>query len=255
MSREETIALRRRFGNAAPVSKANPYSIANLARAQVVEAAPLEDSAGWSPPEEVVCHDPLDRGGPPKSPRWWRIGFVQGNPRSAHGEMLDPVQPGPARHDLAGSHAFGRWTSSEKPGGGQSRSREIYETPACCCLNSRSPGTRKPHLAPMCSLQAPDASRSWAESGVSGLWFRPLQAPSMASSMPPRPTVKRHGADPAAARAMHRDRQEFSFGQPLSCHQWHLLAANDRFDHRASEGFIYIWGLRGPALGPQPLRR
>jgi len=72
-----------------------------------------------------IARPPKSRGGGESGPR-----FVQGNPVSLNGEMLDPVSLVRRANDLLGSHGFGRLDIIENPGGGH-QVEEIYELPAC----------------------------------------------------------------------------------------------------------------------------
>jgi len=70
--------------------------------------------------------------GGPESPRWWEIGFVQGNPVSLNGEMLDPVSLVRRANEPAGTTARVSLDITRNRVVGI-KSREIYETPGCCC--------------------------------------------------------------------------------------------------------------------------
>jgi len=69
------------------------------------------------PPEEVFCHDPLDRGGPRK-PEVVEIGFVQAIPSASMARMTRSVAWSGAPMTWWQPRLSGRLDIIREPGGG-----------------------------------------------------------------------------------------------------------------------------------------
>ncbi|APD47980.1 argininosuccinate synthase [Synechococcus sp. CS-602] len=239
MSREETIAYGERFGMPAPVSKANPYSIDLNLLGRSVEAGPLEDPQ-VEPPEEVFAMT-RSIAAAPEEPEVVEIGFVQGNPVSLNGEMLDPVSLVRRANDLAGSHGFGRLDIIENRVVGI-KSREIYETPGLLLLIRAHQELESLTLAADVQRYKRQIESSWADLVYQGLWFGPLKAALDGFLDATQATVNgtvRIRLHKGNATVIGRSSALDSLYVPTMA----TYGGDDRFDHRASEGFIYIWGL------------
>jgi argininosuccinate synthase len=239
MSREETIAYGEQCGIPAPVSKRSPYSIDLNLLGRSIEAGSLEDPM-VEPPEEVFA---LTRSiaAAPADPELVEIAFERGNPVAINGEALDPVSLIRRANALAGLHGFGRLDMIENRVVGI-KSREIYETPGLLLLI-------RAHQELECLTLAADVQRtkrqietSWADLVYQGLWFGPLKQAFDGFLDRTQETVNgvvrirlHKGNATVVGRASASD--------SLYVPDMATYGADDRFDHRAAEGFIYVWGL------------
>jgi len=239
MSREETIAYGERHGIPSPVSKGSPYSIDLNLLGRSIEAGPLEDP-DVEPPEEVYALTvAVDQA--PDQPEIVTIGFERGNPVSLDGERLDPVSLVRRANALAGRHGFGRLDMIEDRVVGI-KSREIYETPGLLLL-IRAHQELESLTVPADVLRTKrQLEMQWADLVYQGLWFGALKDAIDGFMDRSQQTVngsvrmKLHkGNATAVGRSSARD--------SLYVPDMATYGAEDRFDHRAAEGFIYVWGL------------
>ena len=239
MSREETIAYGERFGIPAPVSKRSPYSIDLNLLGRSIEAGELEDP-DVAPPEEIYAMTcALEQA--PEQPQIVEIGFERGNPVSIDGDRLDPVSLIRRANALAGSHGFGRLDMVENRVVGI-KSREIYETPGLLLLIRAHQELESLTLASDVLRYKRQVEASWADLVYQGLWFGPLKQAldgfleATQGSVNGSVRVKLHKGN---AIVIGRRSEADSLYIPDMA----TYGAEDRFDHRAAEGFIYVWGL------------
>ncbi len=239
MSREETIAYGERCGIPAPVSKKSPYSIDLNLLGRSIEAGSLEDP-DVEPPEEIYA---LTRSveAAPDSPQIVEIGFAQGNPVSIDGAALDPVSLVRRANELAGLHGFGRLDMVENRVVGI-KSREIYETPGLLLLIRAHQELESLTLAADVQRYKRQIEASWADLVYQGLWYGPLKEAldgfldRTQQSVNGTVRVKLHKGN---ATVIGRRSSADSLYVPDMA----TYGAEDQFDHKAAEGFIYVWGL------------
>jgi argininosuccinate synthase len=239
MSREETIAYGERCGIPAPVSKKSPYSIDLNLLGRSIEAGSLEDP-NVEPPEEIYALTrPIEAT--PEAAQVVEIGFEQGNPVSFDGVRLDPVSLVRRANELAGLHGFGRLDMVENRVVGI-KSREIYETPGLLLLIKAHQELESLTLAADVLRTKRQLEMQWADLVYQGLWFGPLKQALDAfidttqASVNGTVRVKLHRGN---ATVVGRS----SAADSLYVPDMATYGAEDEFDHRAAEGFIYVWGL------------
>ena len=239
MSREETIAYGERCGIPAPVSKRSPYSIDLNLLGRSIEAGSLEDPM-VEPPEEVFA---LTRSieAAPQEPELVDIAFERGNPVALNGEALDPVSLIRCANELAGRHGFGRLDMIENRVVGI-KSREIYETPGLLLLIRAHQELETLTLAADVQRTKRQLEAQWADLVYQGLWFGPLKQAidgfldRTQTNVNGLVRLRLHkGNATVVGRASGTD--------SLYVSDMATYGSDDRFDHRAAEGFIYVWGL------------
>ncbi len=239
MSREQTIAYGERHGLPAPVSKASPYSIDLNLLGRSVEAGPLEDPM-VEPPEEVFA---LTRAvaDTPADPRLVTIDFERGNPVAIDGCRLEPVALLRRANELAGEHGFGRLDMIENRVVGI-KSREIYETPGLLLLIRAHQELESLTLAPDVLRYKRGIEVSWADLVYQGLWFGPLK-----QALDGFLDRTQDSVNGTVRLRLHRGNATVvgrgSATDSLYVPDMATYGEEDRFDHRAAEGFIYVWGL------------
>ena len=238
-SREETIAYGERCGIPAPVSKKSPYSIDLNLLGRSIEAGSLEDP-DVEPPEEIYALT-VSVAEAPEAPQLVEIGFEQGFPVSIDGERLDPVSVIRRANALAGAHGFGRLDMVENRVVGI-KSREIYETPGLLLLIRAHQELESLTLAADVLRTKRQLETQWADLVYQGLWFGPLKEAldgfieRTQATVNGSVRVKLHKGN---ATVVGRS----SASDSLYVSDMATYGAEDRFDHRAAEGFIYVWGL------------
>ncbi|MFN7898911.1 MAG: argininosuccinate synthase [Synechococcaceae cyanobacterium] len=239
MSREETIAYGERCGIPAPVSKRSPYSIDLNLLGRSIEAGELEDP-DVAPPEEIYAMTcSVEQA--PEQPQIVEIGFERGDPVSLDGERLDPVSLIRRANLLAGSHGFGRLDMIENRVVGI-KSREIYETPGLLLLIRAHQELESLTLAADVQRYKRQVEASWADLVYQGLWFGPLKQALDAFIAATQDCV-----NGSVRLKLHKGHATVigrrSASDSLYVPDMATYGAEDRFDHRAAEGFIYVWGL------------
>jgi argininosuccinate synthase len=239
MSRQETIAYGERFGLPAPVSRKSPYSIDLNLLGRSIEAGPLEDPM-VEPPEEVYAMTRSVENAPAES-QVVEISFERGNPVAIDGVRLDPVSLIRQANLLAGTHGFGRLDMIENRVVGI-KSREIYETPGLLLLIRAHQELESLTLAADVQRYKRQIESSWADLVYQGLWFGPLKQALDGFLDRTQETVNgtvRIRLHKGNATVVGRS----SATDSLYVSDMATYGADDRFDHRAAEGFIYVWGL------------
>jgi len=239
MSREETIAYGERCGIPAPVSKKSPYSIDLNLLGRSIEAGPLEDPM-VAPPEEVFAMtSPVSET--PDAAEEIEIAFEAGNPVAINGQSLDPVAMIREANRLAGSHGIGRLDMIENRVVGI-KSREIYETPGLLLLIQAHQELESLTLAADVLRSKRQLEMQWADLVYQGLWFGPLKDALdgfMDRTQQHVNGVVRLRLHKGSATVIGRGSTQSSLYVPEIASD----GSEDKFDHRAAEGFIYVWGL------------
>lgn len=239
MSREETIAYGERCGIPAPVSKKSPYSIDLNLLGRSIEAGPLEDP-DVEPPEEVFAMTSSIEAAP-VNPEIVEITFEQGNPVAINGIALDPVSVIRKANALAGNHGFGRLDMVENRVVGI-KSREIYETPGLLLLIRAHQELESLTLAADVLRTKRQLESQWADLVYQGLWYGPLKEAIDAFINCSQRTV-----NGKVRLKLHRGNAivvgRSSSSSSLYVPDMATYGGEDQFDHRAAEGFIYVWGL------------
>lgn len=239
MSREQTIAYGERCGIPAPVSKKSPYSIDLNLLGRSVEAGPLEDPM-VAPPEEVFAMS-VSVDAAPSQPQEIEIGFEAGNPVSIDGVRLPPVELIREANRLAGMHGIGRLDMIENRVVGI-KSREIYETPGLLLLIQGHQELESLTLAADVLRTKRQLEMQWADLVYQGLWFGPLK--EALDGFMDRTQTHVNGT---VRLRLHKGNAivtgRRSSDSSLYVPEMASYGSDDQFDHRAAEGFIYIWGL------------
>ena len=239
MSREEAIAYGERFGIPAPVNKKSPYSIDLNLLGRSVEAGLLEDPMVL-PPEDVFAMTSSINNAPDEFEDI-EINFEEGNPVAINGKSKDPVLLIKEMNLYGGKHGFGRIDMIEDRVVGI-KSREIYETPGLLLL-IRAHQELETLTLPADVLRTKSLLESqWADLVYKGLWFTPLKEAldsfinSTQKNVNGLVKIRLHKGN---ATVIGRK----SFQNSLYISNMATYGKGDQFDHKAAEGFIYIWGL------------
>ncbi|NJL83685.1 MAG: argininosuccinate synthase [Chloroflexaceae bacterium] len=238
MSREETIAYGERFGIESPVKKSSPYSIDRNLLGRSIEAGPLEDPMSEPPEEIYAMTQSLDKA--PDAPDYGEIGFEGGIPVSLDGKVLGAIELIAQLNELAGRHGVGRIDMVENRVIGI-KSREIYETPALLALIQAHRDLESLTLTADVTQYKRGLEETYSQLVYRGLWFSPLKEAIDAFIQKTQERVT------GSVRLKFHKGHAIPVGRrsPYSLYSPALATygADDRFDHKAAEGFIYIWGL------------
>jgi argininosuccinate synthase len=238
MSREETIAYGERFGIPAPVKKSSPYSIDKNLLGRSIEAGVLEDPAS-EPPEEIYQMTQAIAN-TPNEPQYIEIGFTQGIPTSINGTAKNSVELIETLNQLAGNHGIGRIDMIENRLVGI-KSREIYESPAMLVLIQAHRDLESLTLTADVTHYKRGIEETYTQLVYNGLWYSPLKTAIDAFIQKTQERVTgtvRVKLFKGNATIVGRWSEYTLYTPDLATY-----GAEDQFDHKAAEGFIYVWGL------------
>ncbi|BCL35752.1 argininosuccinate synthase [Nostoc sp. MS1] len=238
MSREATIAYGEKFGIPAPVKKSSPYSIDKNLLGRSVEAGSLEDPT-FEPPEEIyeMTKAIADT---PNEPEYIEIGFTQGIPTAINGTPKNPVELIHELNQIVGNHGVGRIDMIENRLVGI-KSREIYESPAMLVLIHAHRDLESLTLTADVSHYKRGIEETYSQIVYNGLWYSPLKAALDAFIQKTQERVSgtvRVKLFKGNATIVGRWSENTLYTPDLATY-----GAEDQFDHKAAEGFIYVWGL------------
>ncbi len=238
MSREEAITYGEKFGIEFPVKKSSPYSIDRNLLGRSIEAGSLEDPM-VEPPEEVFVLTKAIAD-TPNEPEYITIGFEQGIPVSINGTKLDPVALIAQLNATIGKHGVGRIDMLENRVVGI-KSREIYEAPALLVLIDAHRDLESLTLTADITQYKRGIEQTYSELIYRGLWYSPLKEALDAFIDKTQARVSgevRIKLFKGNAVIVGRQSDNSIYAPDLATY-----GAEDGFDHKAAEGFIYIWGL------------
>jgi argininosuccinate synthase len=238
MSREETIAYGEKCGIPAPVKKSSPYSIDENLLGRAVEAGILEDP--WAEPPEEVYAMTSAIANTPNDPEYVEIGFEQGVPVALNGTAMDPISLITEMNAIAGRNGVGRIDMIENRLVGI-KSREIYETPAMLVLIDAHRDLESLTLPADVTQYKRGIEQTYSQMIYNGLWYSPLRdaLDGFVQKTQERVTgIVRVKLFKGTAAVVGRRAATSLYTPDLATY-----GADDKFDHKAAEGFIYVWGL------------
>ncbi len=238
MSREDAIAYGERFGLPAPVKKSSPYSIDQNLLGRSIEAGILENPM-VEPPEEVFSMTHAIEETPDKA-EYIDIGFEKGIPVTVNGIRYQPVALIETLNEQIGHHGFGRIDMMENRVVGI-KSREIYEAPALLALILAHRDLESLTLTADVTQYKRGIEETYAQLIYRGLWYSPLKQALEGFIQPTQERVTgtvRLKLFKGNATIVGRESDYSLYAEDLATY-----GAEDEFDHKAAEGFIYVWGM------------
>jgi len=191
------------------------------------------------PPEEVFV---LTRAiaDTPDEPEYIEIGFEKGVPVSLNGNALDPVTLITQLNETVGKHGIGRIDMIENRVVGI-KSREIYESPALLVLIDAHRDLESLTLTGDLTQYKRGIEETYSHLIYKGLWYSPLKEALDAFIKTTQEQVSgvvRVKLFKGSAKVVGRRSENSIYAADLATY-----GSDDQFDHKAAEGFIYIWGL------------
>ncbi|KAM3097428.1 argininosuccinate synthase [Phormidesmis sp. 146-12] len=238
MSREETIAYGERYGIESPVKKKSPYSIDRNLLGRSIEAGPLEDP--YHEPLEEIYLMTKAIADTPNDPEYIEIGFERGLPVSLNGLALSPIELITQLNTIAGNHGVGRIDMIENRLVGI-KSREIYEAPALLVLIQAHRDLESLTLTADVTHYKRGIEETYSQMIYNGLWYSPLKGAldAFVQQTQERVTGSVRVKFLKGNAAIVGRQSTYSLYTPDLA----TYGADDKFDHKAAEGFIYVWGL------------
>ncbi|MGD1940993.1 MAG: argininosuccinate synthase [Leptolyngbyaceae cyanobacterium] len=238
MSREEAIAYGENVGLTFAVKKSSPYSIDYNLLGRSIEAGPLENP--WTEPLEEVFAMTKAIADTPDEPEYVEIEFTTGEPTALNGEEMELTTLLQKLNVIAGGQGFGRIDMIENRLVGI-KSREIYEAPALLLLIAAHQDLESLTLTADVTQYKRSIEETYSRLVYNGLWYSPLKSSLDAfvehtqEYVSGSVRIKLHKGN---AQIVGRQSENALYSEALATY-----GADDSFDHRAAEGFIYVWGL------------
>ncbi|HET7700302.1 MAG TPA: argininosuccinate synthase [Candidatus Limnocylindria bacterium] len=238
MTRDEEIEYARTRGIPVEATKKSPYSVDENLWGRSVEAGVLEDP--WGAPPRDVFQWTVDPDEAPAKAREIVIAFREGIPVAIDGEELGGVALIEKLNRLGGKHGVGRIDQIEDRLVGI-KSREIYEAPAAVILHAAHKALEEMVLTKEALRFKSGVAREYAELVYNGLWFTAHHQDLAAYVR----STQRFVTGEIRVRL---DRGTLTIVGRRSPHSLYSTALatygkGDLFDHRASEGFITVFGM------------
>jgi len=237
-SREEEIEYALKNSIPINATKSSPYSIDENLWGISVECGVLEDPEA-APPEDAyqVTVNPKDA---PDNSEVITIGFEKGIPVSLDGIELNAVELVTQLKDIGAAHGIGRLDLIENRVVGI-KSREIYEAPAAVILHAAHLELEKLILDKETFRYKQHVSAKYANLIYDGLWYSPLfkSLTSFVDSTQENLTGEvKLELYKGSIKILSRKSFYSLYSKELATY-----TSEDTFDHKASSGFIKIYGL------------
>jgi len=237
-SREEEIIYCEKHNIPVSATKQNPYSIDENLWGTAVECGVLEDPM-VEPPADAYQRTISPNLAPDKA-EYVTIEFKQGIPTALNGKKMSGVDLIERLNDIGGAHGIGRLDLVENRLVGI-KSREVYEAPAATILHFAHRELERLVLDKDTAHYKAKLAMDYADLIYNGLWFTPLRSAIDAFVLDTQQVVSGlvkvklyKGSVDIAGRT-----------SPSSLYDTQLATytEEDSFDHKASIGFIKIYGL------------
>ncbi len=238
MTRDEEIEYARARGIPVEASTKSPYSVDANLWGRSIEAGVLEDP--WGAPPREVFQWTADPDEAPAKPREVVIAFREGIPVSLDGDEQNGVELIDRLNRLAGKHGVGRIDQIEDRLVGI-KSREIYEAPAAVVLHAAHRALEDLVLNKEALRFKARVASEYADLVYNGLWFSAHHQDLAAYVR----STQRFVTGDIRVRLHRGTATVVGRRSPHSLYSTALATygKGDAFDHRASEGFITVFGL------------
>ncbi|OGO31329.1 MAG: argininosuccinate synthase [Chloroflexi bacterium RBG_16_56_11] len=238
MTREETIAYAQKHGIPIPVTKKSPYSVDENLWGKSAECGVLEDP--WVEPPADVYTWTKSPAEAPDEPQYLEIGFEKGVPVTLDGDVLDGIALIQKLNETAGRHGIGRIDHIENRVVGI-KSREIYEAPAATVLIQAHQALEAMTLSKDQLRFKQKVSVECADLIYNGLWFSQLNRDLSAYII----SSQRYVTGTVRVKLFKGTCNVVGRKSPWSLYNLGLATYDkgDKFNQKAAEGFIHLWGL------------
>jgi argininosuccinate synthase len=237
-SREEEIAYCEKHGIPVSATKKNPYSIDENLWGTAIECGVLEDPMVEPPADAYQRTVPPNLA--PDEPTRVMIEFKDGVPIGLNGKKMSGVQLIDRLNDIGGANGVGRLDLVENRLVGI-KSREVYEAPAATILHFAHRELERLVLDKDTSHFKAKLAADYADMIYNGLWFTPLRVAMDAFVNETQKVVSGF----VKVKLYKGNIDIAGRTSPSSLYDTKLATytEEDSFDHKASVGFIKIYGL------------
>jgi len=237
-SREEEIEYAKAHGIPVAATVKNPYSIDENLWGIAIECGVLEDPMAEPPADAYqITTAPEDA---PATPEYIEIEFEAGVPVALNGAQMSGVELVEKLNEIAGAYGVGRLDLVENRLVGI-KSREIYEAPAATVLHFAHTELERLTLEKSVAHYKTLIAEEYASLIYNGLWFSPLKQAFDAFVNETQKNVTglvRVKLYKGTVSVVGRTSPYSLYDKSLATY-----TVEDSFEHKASEGFIKIFGL------------
>ena len=237
-TREQELEIATKHGIPVPRADSGIYSVDENLWGRSIECGPLEDP--WDEPLSDAFAMTKDPWEAPDKPEYVIISFEKGLPVALDGEKMDGVDLIQKLNAIAGKHGVGRVDMIEDRLVGF-KSREVYECPAAITLIQAHKALENMTLSKDVLSTKAGLESKYAELAYVGYWFSPLkEALDVLFDH-----IEGHVTGDVKVRLYKGQAVVVGLKSPESLYSLDLAtySEGDAFDHKASVGFISIWGL------------
>jgi argininosuccinate synthase len=237
-SREEEIAYCEEHGIPVAATKKNPYSIDENLWGTAIECGVLENPMVEPPADAYQRTVPPNLA--PDESTVVTIDFNSGVPVGLNGKKIPGVKLIDRLNEIGGANGIGRLDLIENRLVGI-KSREVYEAPAATILHFAHRELERLVLDKDTSHFKAKLAADYADMIYNGLWFTPLRAAMDAFVNETQKVV----TGLVKVKLYKGNIEIAGRTSPYSLYDTKLATytEEDSFDHKASEGFIKIYGL------------
>jgi len=216
----------------------SPYSIDENIWGTSIECGVLEDPMA-EPPADAYQRT-VDPSEAPDTPEVVQIDFLHGTPIALNGEKMNAVDLVNRLNGIGGAHGVGRIDLVENRLVGI-KSREVYEAPAATILHFAHRELERLVLDKDTAHFKAKLASDYADLIYNGLWFTPLRVAMDAFINETQKVV----SGLVKVRLYKGNLDIAGRTSPSSLYDTKLATytEEDSFDHKASVGFIKIYGL------------
>ncbi|HOK79458.1 MAG TPA: argininosuccinate synthase [bacterium] len=237
-SREEEIAYAKKHNIPVSVTKKKPYSIDWNLWGISIECGVLEDP--WHEPPEDAYQITQNPENAPSKPEYIEIEFCEGIPVGINGRHVNGLKLISMLNEIGGKHGVGRIDMIENRLVGI-KSREIYEAPAAVILHTAHSELEKLILERELLHFKTIVSQKYSELIYYGYWFSDFRI-CLEKFIN---ETQKYVTGTVRIKLFKGQCTVVGRKSPFSLYEEKLstYTEKDIFDHRASKGFIDIYGL------------
>lgn len=239
ISRDEAMEYAQKHGIEVPTTKKSPFSVDENLWGRSIEGGVLEEP-NTEPPEEAFAWTKSWQDAAPK-PAYLKIGFEKGLPVTVNGEPLSPAALIKKVGQVAAENGVGRIDLMENRFVGI-KSREVYECPAAVALIAAHKDLERFTTLGMSHKVKAMLDQKYAELIYEGFWYSPYRAALQAFNDEHNKTVTGEVTLKLFKGHCAVVGRTSPFG--IYNHSMSTYGKEDKFDHRAAEGFITLVGLQ-----------
>ena len=221
-----------------PVDVDSPYSIDENLWGRSIECGVLENPWNEPPDEPYIWTKKIEDS--PNKPSIFEISFEKGIPKKINGEEMDPVDLINYLNKIGGENGIGRIDLIENRLVGI-KSRETYETPAALILIDAHRELERLVTTREVAHFKDTTDKKYAELVYNGLWFSPLRKALDEFNK----EIQQDVTGIIRVKLIKGNIIITGRKSSNSLYDFKLATYNeeDMFDHKASKGFIDIFGL------------